>query len=441
MKKVIGIFLTLIIGLTVGCQSKKFIKEGIDKPSEETVERTYSIKEVLEYGDIINIHGSILNDEKLDVFLENINNKIEDQIKIVQYTIEGDPIIVEVIYDGKELTYIYDNTRDNFGVPNLIEEKYKPEAFYKNNLGYFIKAEEEEEEEEDILIFEIPSQEDILYNIKTKEEKIYSYLEDKNIINDYSGSYADISWVYEPTPKNLILDSNAIVKIKVKSEEDAVFFNEMHKRIPFTPYNVEITEVVSGDLSLGDFKIYNTGGIVKVSDYINQISEEEAKLKGYLDLENKEESFLKFNEEHFYRLREGNEYLVILVKQENGIYTSFAGGYSIFAPRNISGNSNDTDYENVISADTFKIDTFTKSDENTFIGVISEINNNTAIVDVESGNILSSSDKVVIELLNNEEIKFKVGDRVKVSHSGLIRESYPAQVDTLKVEKLGYVLK
>lgn len=236
MKKIIGLILVLNMSLIVGCQSKTIVDDN-GNSNIKVNETPYTIEEALNNGDIVNVHGNITNYEKLEAFMENINNKIEDNIKIVQYTIEGDPIIIELKYDGKDLSYKYDNTRDKFGTPTLKEEKYKPEDFYENIFGYFIAT-----EDQDIFIIERPVEEDLLSNI-------------------------DI-------------------------------------------------------------------------------------------------------------------------------------------------------------------------DENTFIGVISEINDNSAIVDVEEGDILNSSDKVVIELINNEEVNFKVGDRVKVEHSGLIRESYPAQIDTISVDRI-----
>ena len=424
MKKIISCFFIFNMIFIMGCQKKVIIDDKAIINEDK-----YTVEEAIENGDIVNVHGDITNYKKLEEFILNINNKIEDEIRIVEYTIEGDPIIMELKYHSKDLIYKYDNTRDKFGSPTLIEEKYRPEDFYENIFGYFITT-----EEQDIFIFERQFEDESLVNIKEKEKELYKGLEKRKIINDSEGYGGIYCWIYDPIPKNLIPDSNAVVKMKIKSEEYPVFFNELDGRTPLTPYNVEITEVLSGDLSLGDFKIYNTGGIVKLSDYIKQISEEEAKIKGYLDLENKEEDFLKFDEEHFYRLREGNEYLVILNKQDNGIYTPSANGYSIFFANNTLVDINEIDYENVISADTFKIDAFKKNDENTFIGVISEINESKALVDIESGSILSSGDKTFIDLSKGTE-ELKVGDRVKVKHTGLIRESYPMQIDTISVTK------
>ena len=69
--------------------------------------------------DIVDKHGEVANFERMEEFLSNIEWQSEDQIRIVHYTLEGDPIIQEVDFDGEIFTYVYDNTHDNFGSPEV----------------------------------------------------------------------------------------------------------------------------------------------------------------------------------------------------------------------------------------------------------------------------------------------------------------------------------
>lgn len=73
-----------------------------------------------------------------------------------------------------------------------------------------------------------------------------------------------------------------------------------------------------------------------------------------------------------------------------------------------------------------------------FTGVIEEIYEETsAVVTVESGDILNSADKVTIDLTKgSDDMVFEVGDKVEVTYDGEVRESYPAQINTLLVEKI-----
>ncbi|MBR2247481.1 MAG: DUF4362 domain-containing protein [Bacilli bacterium] len=71
---------------------------------------------------------------RITKFVENAQNGIEDEIKIIQYTIEGDPITKDVRYNSSNGTFgiITDTTQDKFGVQevynNVYDSSYKAEA-------------------------------------------------------------------------------------------------------------------------------------------------------------------------------------------------------------------------------------------------------------------------------------------------------------------------
>jgi hypothetical protein len=66
-------------------------------------------------NEIVNMHGNVKNMKRLDLFVENVEAKKSDEIKITHYTIEGDPIYDSVTFDGKGLMITHDNTEDKFG--------------------------------------------------------------------------------------------------------------------------------------------------------------------------------------------------------------------------------------------------------------------------------------------------------------------------------------
>jgi hypothetical protein len=65
--------------------------------------------------DIVDSHGDITNIEKFMKFVENVNQGREDKIRVVRYTIEGDPILHDLEYDGEIITSTTDTTRDEYG--------------------------------------------------------------------------------------------------------------------------------------------------------------------------------------------------------------------------------------------------------------------------------------------------------------------------------------
>ncbi|HBC84472.1 MAG TPA: hypothetical protein DCZ30_03305, partial [Clostridiales bacterium] len=108
-----------MICIVVFAKTKIWKKSG-DITSEESEKKQsiidnsnedYSLEKAIESGYFVIGHNKIYNKDKLDKFIENTSinskNRIEDSIKIVQYTTEGDPIITELSYKIKDETYLY----------------------------------------------------------------------------------------------------------------------------------------------------------------------------------------------------------------------------------------------------------------------------------------------------------------------------------------------
>ncbi|WP_410768933.1 DUF4362 domain-containing protein [Fontibacillus sp. BL9] len=58
------------------------------------------------------------NVEVLKQFVDNYKKKTAGEITLARYTDEGDPIYVDLDYDGKEISYSYDNSWDEYGGSN-----------------------------------------------------------------------------------------------------------------------------------------------------------------------------------------------------------------------------------------------------------------------------------------------------------------------------------
>ncbi|CAG9620350.1 DUF4362 domain-containing protein [Sutcliffiella rhizosphaerae] len=104
--------------------------------------------------DVVNSHGDIKNLEILDNFIEDMAHSNAANVKVIDYTDEGDPIIHELrIVDG-ELFSIIDTRHDDFG-EQYIEET-KCESIIVTNEGeqkiYQLVGCENEERHHTILI-------------------------------------------------------------------------------------------------------------------------------------------------------------------------------------------------------------------------------------------------------------------------------------------------
>ncbi|MGP4069580.1 DUF4362 domain-containing protein [Halobacillus sp. B29] len=53
--------------------------------------------------------------EELDAFIQNVQQGIVDEVHIVRRTTEGDPIFIDLSFNGEDINYKHDNRRDKLG--------------------------------------------------------------------------------------------------------------------------------------------------------------------------------------------------------------------------------------------------------------------------------------------------------------------------------------
>lgn len=69
-------------------------------------------------GDVVAaLSGGVLNAERWLTFVDKLENGERDEVQVVHYTIEGDPIFRNMIYDGNSFRLRYDTTHDANGAP------------------------------------------------------------------------------------------------------------------------------------------------------------------------------------------------------------------------------------------------------------------------------------------------------------------------------------
>ena len=85
--------------------------EVIDSPITEVSSSIYTHTD----EDIIDKLGEVTNLQRFEDFVINVNGKQGDKIRIVSYTTEGGQILKDLIFDGNNIMYTIDSTRNPYG--------------------------------------------------------------------------------------------------------------------------------------------------------------------------------------------------------------------------------------------------------------------------------------------------------------------------------------
>jgi Domain of unknown function (DUF4362) len=67
-------------------------------------------------------HNAIENADRFHAFSKRVSQKQKDEIRIMQRTIEGDPIYQHVRFDGKEFEYTHDSREDAYGSKEVTRD-------------------------------------------------------------------------------------------------------------------------------------------------------------------------------------------------------------------------------------------------------------------------------------------------------------------------------
>ncbi|ACB60936.1 hypothetical protein Exig_1476 [Exiguobacterium sibiricum 255-15] len=96
MRKRIYLLFGVGILMLAGCASN-------DYPSEEAIKN----------GDIVTTPERA-NVDQFETFLQRVEANKKDTIRITNYTTEGDAILEDITYDGKQFVYSLDSSRDEY---------------------------------------------------------------------------------------------------------------------------------------------------------------------------------------------------------------------------------------------------------------------------------------------------------------------------------------
>ncbi|BDH60408.1 hypothetical protein MTP04_05380 [Lysinibacillus sp. PLM2] len=116
MKKIYYLTLTITLILLMGCQNvENTVENEITSDNEAVLDYVPSSE------DVISMHGDIDNIERFEAFFNHVEKGQKDNIRIVNYTTEGDPILQEVDYDGENIKVTTDSRRDSYGQGSISQ--------------------------------------------------------------------------------------------------------------------------------------------------------------------------------------------------------------------------------------------------------------------------------------------------------------------------------
>ncbi|MEJ8305312.1 DUF4362 domain-containing protein [Saccharibacillus sacchari] len=80
----------------------------------------YDSKQAAANGDIVHFLNKIENFDAWERFIRSVDEGTPDSVHYVAYTIEGDPLFTDLVFDGKKIQYTHDTTHDKFGLPETV---------------------------------------------------------------------------------------------------------------------------------------------------------------------------------------------------------------------------------------------------------------------------------------------------------------------------------
>lgn len=155
-KNYIFISLVLII-LLVGCSNRTAPLEGsVDfdeiKSQLQAIPDEYNPEDAIKDGTFVVVHGEVKSSQDIiDKFISDSQNGKQSSITVVQYTIEGDPIITKVVYDGDKYYGIEDTHRDRYGDKSYNEFQFKYlKVFDQDNIKSYYLFDDNEVTQQDL---------------------------------------------------------------------------------------------------------------------------------------------------------------------------------------------------------------------------------------------------------------------------------------------------
>lgn len=74
---------------------------------------SYESEKAVKNGDVINMNGPVYNFPSFELFLDSIGANKPDSIRIANYTLEGEPTLYNLTFDGSSIELEIDRSQNN----------------------------------------------------------------------------------------------------------------------------------------------------------------------------------------------------------------------------------------------------------------------------------------------------------------------------------------
>ncbi len=99
-----------------------FVLSGCSINHQLPIKQHYTIERAVEEGYVVSSFGRLANIDKLEQFVEKANLNENAEVKIAQFTNEGDPIFITLKVEQNKIIYTYDASLDTYSGPVKVEQ-------------------------------------------------------------------------------------------------------------------------------------------------------------------------------------------------------------------------------------------------------------------------------------------------------------------------------
>ncbi|WML57706.1 DUF4362 domain-containing protein [Neobacillus sp. PS2-9] len=217
--------ITIVFVLLSACQREE---QTTSKPHKPTA------------NEVVEVHGRLENIKRLDLYVKNMNSGKKDKVRLIRYTIEGDPIYYDLAYDGSKFTIKRDTTEDKYGGGEVITYSCKSIQTLESNTSTKYMVEEcpdfgeelltisHDVDQEDQFDFELKYGVDLKNKINTKDQELIKDLQNGETVgvSDFQFSKDELNQIYK-----LMIFSNYL--------EDKKLSTKCNKK-PFVVYELNV---------------------------------------------------------------------------------------------------------------------------------------------------------------------------------------------------------
>jgi hypothetical protein len=228
--------ITIVFVLLSACQREE---QTTSKPHKPTA------------NEVVEVHGRLENIKRLDLFVKNMNSGKKDKVRLIRFTIEGDPIYYDLTYDGSKFTIKRDTREDQYGQGEVNTYLCKSIQKQESNTSMKYIVEEcpnlgelltisHDVDQEDQFDFELKYGVGLKNKINTKDQELIKDLQNGEAVgvSDFQFSKDELNQIYKlMILSNYLEDKKLSTKCNMKpfvSYELTVWINDAQRHFAWS---------------------------------------------------------------------------------------------------------------------------------------------------------------------------------------------------------------